>query len=246
LVKEIREIIGNEIPISLTLDPHANNTMELTDYVNIIRSYRTVPHVDQPETEKITALLLVENIKENTKIKTAFERLPMIIGGNEGLGSMEPLKSIFEKLEEVEEQEGIATASFFIGFSWADTENSAPSVIVVPKSEQYSKLAKEKVKEISDYVYTKKDDFGFGVPALKPEKAIQTALESELKPVFITDSGDNTTGGAVGTYTYFLELLLKKNLGNKKVCLTSVLDKEAIEDCNKYSIGDKVQLNIGI
>src|SRR5690625_4504333 len=48
LLKEIRELVGYEIPISLTLDIHANISEEMQMYVNIVRAYRTVPHVDQP------------------------------------------------------------------------------------------------------------------------------------------------------------------------------------------------------
>ena len=246
LVKEIREIIGAEVPISLTLDPHGNNSTELTDYVNIVRSYRTVPHEDQPETEVITARLLLESIQNKTYIKPAFLRLPMLIGGEEALGALDPLKSIFNKIGEIEKTDGIATASFFIGFSWADTENSAPSVVVVPESKKYSELAEKKVKELGSYIYSKRDEFGFGVPALKPEEAIQTALESEVKPVFITDSGDNTTGGAIGIYTYFLDMLLKKEFGGKNVCVAAVYDKKAFEECNKHNIGDKVKVNVGV
>lgn len=246
LVKEIRELIGDKVPISLTLDPHGNNNPELVNYANIIRSYRTVPHEDQAETEAITARLLLESIEKKTLTKPAFERLPMIIGGDQALGAIDPLKSIFEKIEEIEKVEGIATASFFIGFSWADTENLAPSVIVVPESDQFMELAKSKAKELAKFVYSKRDDFGFGVPALKPEEAIQKALTSDSKPIFITDSGDNTTGGAIGTYTYFLDLLLNTNLGDKKVCLAAIFDDKALEECDKHNVGDNVDIQVGI
>lgn len=246
LLKEIRKIVGHEIPISLTLDAHANNTTELVDYANIIRAYRTAPHVDQSETEVITAKLLVESINKQTLPKPAFKRLPMLIAGEQALSAMEPLKSIYKKIEEIERIDGLATVSFFIGFVWADVENLAPSVIVVPESDEYSDLAMEKAEELADYVYSKRDEFGFAVPALKPEEAIKTALEAKVKPVFISDSGDNTTGGGVGTYTYLLDLLLKKDVGDKKVCVAAILDKEAFEVCEKYDIGDEIQVNVGI
>ena len=246
LLKEIREIVGGEIPISLALDPHGNNMAELIEHVNIIRSYRTVPHEDQSETEVITARLLLESIKGKTYTKPAFIRLPMLIGGETALGAVDPLKSIFNKLEEIEKLDGIATASFFIGFAWADTENSTPSVVVVPESDEYREIAKEKAKEIADYVYAKKDEFDFTVPALYPKDSIRTALDSKSKPVFITDSGDNTTGGATGIYTYLLDMFLKEDLGDKKVCIAAVFDKEAFEECNKSNIGDQIQVNVGV
>ncbi|MCG5102402.1 M81 family metallopeptidase [Oceanobacillus alkalisoli] len=246
LLKEIREIVGGEIPISLTLDAHANNTDELTDYANIIRAYRSVPHIDQSETEIITARLLLESLKNNSYPKPAFKRLPMLIGGEQALGAREPLKSIYRKIEEMEALDGIATASFFIGFSWADTRNSSPSVIVVPESDEYRELANEKAQELVDYVYSKKEEFSFAVPALQPEEAIQTALNADSKPVFVTDSGDNTTGGGMGIYTYLLDMFLQKDVGDKKICIASIFDKEASRECAKYNIGDEIHVSVGI
>ncbi|MFD2211596.1 M81 family metallopeptidase [Virgibacillus halophilus] len=245
LLKEIREIVGKEIPISLALDIHGNNAKDLTNYVNIIRAYRTVPHVDQPETEIITARLLLEMLEKNTKVKPAFLRLPMIIGGETALGAVDPLKSIFNKLDEMEQLEGIATASFFIGFSWADTENLAASVVVVPASEQYADLAEEKARELAEFVYDKRHEFDFDAEALEPDEAIQTALSSELRPVFISDSGDNTTGGAVGVNTVLLEMLLDDNPRDKKVCIAAIYDKDAFEKCKEQQVGDQIDLKVG-
>lgn len=216
LLKEIREIVGSKVPISLTLAPHANNTNELMNYANIVRAYRTVPHVDQEETEIITAKNLVEIINNNELVNPSFIRLPMIIGGETALGRLDPLKSIYDKIEEIEKNKEILTASFFIGFSWADTENSAPSVTVVPTSSVFSKIADTKAKELSDYIYSKREEFDFGATVLQPKAAIETAIKSPSKTVFITDSGDNTTGGAVGTYTVLLEILLNVDTKDKK------------------------------
>lgn len=245
LLKEIKEIVGSKVPISLTLDPHANNTSELMNYANIVRAYRTVPHIDQKETEIITAENLVEIINNNEFIKPSFIRLPMIIGGETALGRLDPLKSIYDKIEEIEKNKEILTASFFIGFSWADTKNSAPSVTVVPTSSVFSEMADAKAKELSDYIYSKRDEFDFGATVLKPKEAIETAIKSPSKPVFVTDSGDNTTGGAVGTYTVLLEILLNANTKDKKLCVAGIFDKKTFEVCNKHEIGEKVELNIG-
>ncbi|MFD2209580.1 M81 family metallopeptidase [Virgibacillus halophilus] len=246
LLKEMREIVGYDIPISLALDIHGNNAVELEKYVNIVRAYRTVPHTDQGETEAITARLLVDALNNGTHIIPAYQRVPMIIGGETALGNAEPMKSIFAKLEELETIGGISTASFFIGFSWADTVDSSASVFVIPESEQYADLAKTKAEELAEYVFSKRYAFTFDAITLKPEEAIDKALAFDKKPVFISDSGDNTTGGAVGINTILLELLLKKNLKGKKVCLTAIFDEKAFEQCNQSDIGDEVSINLGV
>ncbi len=177
-------------------------------YANIIRSYRTVPHVDQAETERITASLLVDSIRQRNKIRPAQIRLPLLIGGDSAVGSAEPMKSIFRKLEEIEKTPGIATASFFVGFAWADTPHTSSSVIVVPEAQSYESIAQEKAAELAAFVFAKKEEFAFDAVALSPEQAVKNALESFERPVYISDTGDNTTGGAPGTSTVLLKNVL--------------------------------------
>ena len=246
LLKEMREIVGFDIPISLTLDIHGNNSIELNKYANIIRAYRTVPHTDQCETEVITAELLVDVMQTKQNVSPAYVQLPMIISGEQALGDQEPLKSIFNKLYEIEQIDGIATASFFIGFSWADTIDSAASVIVVPQTEKDAPIAEEQANRLAEYIYSKRNDFQFDAIALPPADAIEKALSHPTSPVFISDSGDNTTGGGVGIYTGLLDSFLHlKDLNNKKVCISAIFDADAYDTCTKYNIGDKVSIDVG-
>lgn len=247
LLKEIRKVIGFDIPISLTLDIHGNIHPELVEYANIIRSYRTVPHTDQGETERITAQLLVDAIENDEKIQPAFVQVPLILSGEQALGDKEPLVSIFEKLGEIEEKEGISTASYFIGFAWADVEYSSGSVVVVPESEEYTPLAEKIAEDLAQYVYERREDFKFDAPLLEPKEAIETALKADVSPVFISDSGDNTTGGAVGINTTLLkELLSREEFYGKKVCVAAIYDEKAYEACSKYDVGDQVHVELGI
>nr|WP_144925219.1 M81 family metallopeptidase [Paenibacillus bovis] len=247
LLKEIREIVGSDIPIAVCLDIHANNSLELPKYANIIRSYRTVPHIDQRDTEMITAKLLVKSVMDRMRVRPVFKRLPLIIDGDSAVGAREPLKSIFKRLEEMEKVEGIVSASFFVGFSWADTENTASSIVVIPQSEDYEELADKMAEELAAYVFSRRYDFEFDALALNPEHAVRVALDSGASQVFISDTGDNTTGGAPGINTILLESLLsQQDFRGKKVCIASILDEEAYTLCDRKEIGDTVQVNIGI
>lgn len=249
LLKEIREIVGFEIPISLTLDIHCNNDLSLNKYANIIRTYRSVPHVDQKETEEITAKLLVKSMKNKSLPDPILKRVPMIIPGEAAVDSLEPLKSIFKKLEEIENQEGIMTASFCIGFSWADTKNTSSSVIVIPESEKYREYALEVTNTLIEYIFEKRDDFDFSSVAFRTEDAIIEALSSDEKPIFISDSGDNTTGGGVGSSTYFLEKIIEKKIlieeKNKRICIAAIYDEEAYSYCSKKKLGEEIDLLVG-
>ncbi|MDY0393451.1 M81 family metallopeptidase [Virgibacillus halophilus] len=216
LLKEIRQHIGYEIPISLTLDIHGNLAEDLHEYVNIVYSYRTVPHVDQPEVERISAQLLVDAIAHQAKIRPSFKSLPMIIPGEKAVGASEPLRSIFNKLKELEQMEGIISANFFICHAWNDTENTRSSIFVVPESEAYKALADKVTEELAAFVYDRRHEFEFQAKVLEPVEAIQRALEGASKPVFISDSGDNSTAGAPGMSTLLLQMLRDSDLKDKK------------------------------
>lgn len=245
LLKKIRECIGYETPISLTLDIHGNISDEFYNYVNIVYSYRTVPHTDQKEVEKISAEFLVEAIKKKVKIKPSFKRLPMIIPGEKALGKSEPLCSIFNKINEIEKKEGIISANFFICHAWSDSENTASSIMVVPESEDYNEFAEKMTEELFKYVYERRHEFQFDAMVLEPEKAVKKALDEPNKPIFISDSGDNTTAGAPGMNTLLIKQFLNKSLGEKKVVIASVFDPQAFKEVNKKKIGDRIEVKVG-
>jgi len=245
LLKEIRKCMSDEVPISLTLDIHANIPQEIAELVNIVRSYRTVPHIDQLEIERVTASLLVDAIRQGEAVKPVFVSLPMTICGEKALGKSEPLRSIFKKLDTIEENEEIAAASFFLGHAWSDSIHTGASIFIVPKSREFIEAAHEASIKLKDFICKKKSEFDFAALALNPDEAIKTSLQRNNKPIFISDSGDNTTAGAPGYNTVLLRKMLNQNLKGKKVLIASILDKSAFEKLKESTIGDKVAVSVG-
>ena len=80
------------------------------------------------------------------------------------------------------------------------------------------------------------------MPVDNIDGAIRKALETE-NTVFITDSGDNTTGGAAGDGTYVLERLLAHRV--KDAVLGGIVDPEAVAAYEQAGIGAIVTLKIG-
>lgn len=245
LIKEIRSYIKENLPISLTLDIHGNIPKELSEHVNIVRSYRTVPHIDQSETERITAQALVDYMKDELEVKPAFTTLPLIICGEKALGKSEPLRSIFNELERLEKNPGILTASFFLGHAWSDSVNTGASIFVVPKSREYEKLAKDTCLELKEFIYEKRDEFDFDALTLSPKEAVEYALNKNIKPIFISDSGDNTTAGAPGYNTVLLKELQSQDIGNKKVLIASIFDENAFKILTDNNVGDRISIKVG-
>ena len=88
--------------------------------------------------------------------------------------------------------------------------------------------------------------FRFEVKTLPPDQALLWAMEQKEGPLFISDSGDNTTGGAVGEGTEMLKIVLKSSSDmDKRVLVTPICDPAAYRQCRESSVGSEINLPIG-
>ncbi|MDD4431216.1 MAG: MlrC C-terminal domain-containing protein, partial [Bacteroidales bacterium] len=140
-----------------------------------------------------------------------------------------------------------ALASLGCGMVWCDCATMATNVTVTPSMPEYSQKAGNIAREIADYVYSLRDSFEYEQLPLFPHDAAKYAVEFKYDvPVFVSDSGDNTTGGAVGDHTIMLrEFLNIRNLNGKRILVTSIWDEECVNDCWNHSIGDEFEISIG-
>ena len=50
ILARVREVIGKDLPLVVSLDLHANVTPEMVEHADALIAYRTYPHVDMAET----------------------------------------------------------------------------------------------------------------------------------------------------------------------------------------------------
>src|SRR5690606_30942841 len=63
IVRRVRELVGPDLPIAVTLDFHANIGQSLLDAATIIVGYDTYPHVDLNERAREATHLLARTIR---------------------------------------------------------------------------------------------------------------------------------------------------------------------------------------
>ncbi len=246
LVKEIRRVVGPGVPISLTLDAHANNDAELADYTCCLRGYRTIPHSDQPEAEQDAVCVLLDVIRNRQAIRPALVTLPLIVSGEKGLSAKEPLRDLFAMAADLERRPEFASASVFMGNPWCDCPNSHLSVVVVPSREEYMEMTERECRTLAEAVFARRADFAFEVPILPPSEVLDAAVACDRRPVFISDSGDNTTGGATGEGTEMLRAVLEHTgLRGRKVLITPIFDAAAYAAVAGAAVGEQVEFTIG-
>ena len=241
-IQQIRKITGEEVIIAASFDLHGNISNEFIEGLNIVSAYRTAPHVDGEETRTRTAGLLVEALKNDLSPRTAHINLPILIPGEKGITSVEPLKSLYESLPEIARMEGLMDASIFVGMPWTDVDRAGMSVQVVAENNQHFPEALAQAKSLANAIWTQRANLQFDVSTASIDEAISTALEID-STVFITDSGDNITAGAAGDGTLVLERLLEHRVSD--AVLAGIVDPEAVEQCVAAGVGAEVELFVG-
>ncbi len=241
LVGAIRAVVGDDVLISASLDLHGNITPELIEATDILTALRTAPHRDGQETRYRATSLLIRALKDGLKPETAFIPVPMLLPGEKVITEVEPAASLYAMLEEVDRVPGILTSSVMVGFAWADVPHASASVIVVAEKDRA--VAHEQAVKLAEEFWNRREGFVFDVESCSIDEAIDRALISDEKPVFISDSGDNPTAGATGDIPLFVERLLAKNV--RDAVVGGIADAEAVRACTTAGLDTELTLSIG-
>ncbi|MEZ5647742.1 MAG: M81 family metallopeptidase [Alphaproteobacteria bacterium] len=245
LLTRIRDIVGPDIPIAITLDLHANLSTPMVETANIICSYRTYPHVDMRERGQQAGELLEQAMAKKIIPRTVWAQPPQLLGINGGRSDEGPMVPLLKQARDYETEPGILCVSLNAGFSLADINNVGPSVTVTYDETiaGAAKRAVEITKIVADEIWRTRDIVTNTY--FTPEQAAEIALnhEGHGKPLIIADYADNPGAGAYGDSTTLLKALIEAEVMN--VAFGSIRDPEAVTVMRTQGEGKEVTLNLG-
>ncbi len=154
---------------------------------------------------------------------------------------MEPAKSLYAGLADIDRLPAIMDVSLLIGCAWTDSPSTCASVIVV--AERDRRLTQAAAAQLARVVWARRHDFGFGVEVAPVDDAIRLAMSAVERPVFLSDSGDNVTAGGAGDIPFFVERLLA--LGARDALVAGLSDADAVHQCAMAGVGAELQLSLG-
>jgi microcystin degradation protein MlrC len=197
LLKEIRENVGESVPIIAVLDMHGNITDLKVDAATALLGYRTNPHVDLYDRGRKAARLLLSTLKGEVKPVMRFRRLPML-GPNLGMSTWSyrpdeeenlPFARIMKKVLEIEKGQGILDVSVFIGFPWADIPEALTSVLTIADGDPG--LALRVAERVAEMVWEARHEFLKVRPLVPVEEAVERAIKAPRGPIVLVDVADN-------------------------------------------------------
>ncbi len=233
------------IPIFCGLDMHARVTDHMLKYAKGFVGFKTAPHVDAYETGYKTAEIADYYLKSKSPISLGYKKLNYLIAGEKSETGCEPMKSLIKELLLIEEDPEVLSASYLLGFPWADTCDNGVTCLVLTKNNQ--KKADELAEYLADKFNQAKSMFCFSSYADTPDKTLALALSEQTKPIFISDSGDNPTAGSTGDNTTFIKLLNEikhEELKDKEILIAGLFEPKAVKEFAK-KIGEETELQVG-
>lgn len=241
LMRSIREMTGERLPIVCTLDMHATITEDLLQSVNAFTVFRTAPHTDRYDCGVRAAELLLRIIRRGLDVVTVGARIPFLVCGENSMTTVRPMKDMIAGAYAVSRMKETLNADYTLGFPWADTPHHGVWALVSGESRYLDEL-RELALDMAETFWEKREDFQFSEEAYDLDPALDIALETS-GTVMLADTGDNPTAGASSNLTIVLEKLLQRNIDRALVAV--IADAEAYAACLSAGPGLSVELELG-
>ncbi len=235
-LSKLRNSLGESIPIMGTLDLHANVSTKMVSTTNALVAYKRNPHLDQRQTGREAADLMVRYLRGEINPVQVLVQVPVAISIEQQFTDNQPCKSLYSYAMALKQQQGILSISIQLGFPYADVEEMGTSIIVV--SDNDPDLALSTARKLESYIIDRRDHF---VGQKTNVAASLKLLETCKKPALLLDMGDNVGGGGPGNNICILEALEKENTFKYFIC---IYDPQAVKQASQHQQGTSFELSI--
>lgn len=236
-LSELRRLVGPDVPIIGTLDPHANLSPRMVESCNALIAYRTNPHLDQYERGREAARLIVRTLRGEIRPRQAAAYPPLSISIECQSTAEPPCRELFEQLEAVQTQPRLLAASALLGFPYADVPEMGSATLVVADSDQ--QLAQREADRLAAWMWQRRE--GFVRAPVSVESAVLQAA-NRTGPVCLLDIGDNVGGGGPADATYLALALRRTGVRPALVCLN---DPDAASMAHGLGTGGTLAGSVG-
>lgn len=238
VLKYMRTLLGEEIPITVALDMHANVTENILKNADVVCGHQTYPHVDIYETAHRAGVMCMR-LLEGKPTCMAAVHIPMMTPPV-GYNSLEyPFKGVIDSGKQLMSEGVILDFTVFNVQPWMDIPQIASAVVAVAEDEV---TAKRHADALAKQFFDNRD--GYWPDLMSVDEIIDLAEKEETaKPVILVDSADSPNGGAVGDSVAVAMRLRERGSTLKAAMFTK--DPEVVAQAFAVGVGNSAEFALG-
>jgi microcystin degradation protein MlrC len=246
LLRRIRALVGERIPIVSSLDFHTNMTAAMVRHASAMIGYRTYPHIDMAATGSRAAELLDKLIREKRPLFKAFRQVDFLIPLVWQCTTAEPTRGVFDLLDEIERggashNQGIVSVTHTPGFPPADIKDCGPALVVYGHDQEAADAAADRL-----LAAITANEAGFAGRLYTADEAAIEAIhlsKTATRPIVLADIQDNPGAGGTSDTVGLLRALIAHRA--KGAVIGMIVDPEAAAAAHAVGEGALLPCAIG-
>ncbi|MFN0053902.1 MAG: M81 family metallopeptidase [Planctomycetales bacterium] len=239
LLQEARTVLGERIPIVVSLDLHGILTDRMLRHADAVVMYHTYPHVDFFETGARGARLLLKILSGRARPVTARVKIPALVRGDELITQTGAIGECIRLAQEIEASPVGLSAGVMWGNPFTDVPDLRTNSVVVTDgdAEEARRLALELARRFWQH-HEKMQ-----VPLTSLAESVRLAAQVTSGTVVLMDAADATSSGASGDSNAILQELVRQQYRGR--ALIPIVDPEAVRAAFAAGVGETIATSVG-
>jgi len=238
LLEEARKILGDEVPIVITMDLHGILTAKMLENINGLASFHTYPHVDFHDTGKRAARMLTRILKDGVNPVVARVRVPAIVRGNELITAKGAFGAQIRYAKKLHENQEILSAGFLICNPFTDVPELSSQAYVFTDGNQA--LAEEHALQMANDFWPNRSIMQGQFMSLEESVAKGASMTG---PIAFTDAADAPSSGSSGDSNSIISEMVITNYPHS--ILAPIVDPAAAAKAHELGVGATFTMGIG-
>ena len=239
LLQEARIILGEKVPIIVSLDLHGILTTRMLQHSTATVTYHTYPHIDFFETGKRAARLLLKILEDQIRPVTAVVKVPVLARGDEMITETGLVQHIIRAAQKVETGPGGLSAGMFWGNPFTDVPDLGSYSLVV--TDGNAGLAEREALHMARMFWEHHKSMQVSLTSIND--AVQIAHSIAVGTVILVDAADAPSSGASGDSNSILRALTESHFQGR--ALIPIVDAAAVKVAFGAGIGETIAVTLG-
>ena len=242
LLQEAHKILGERVPIVVSLDLHGILTDRMLEHADAIVAYHTYPHVDFFETGERAARLLLRIMAGEVKPVTARVKIPALVRGDELITATGLFGESIRHAQSIEASPGGLSAGMFIGNPFTDVLDLRTNAFVVTDGDE-ARACRE-AEQMAAGFWKHREKMQVPLTSLRDALALaKEAFQQKLGTCVLVDAADATSSGASGDSNAILRELVAQDYRGR--ALLPIVDPSAVKDAFAAGVGGEITATVG-